>query len=691
MKCARKLTTAEDWARFLSWTLELLALGALAGTSEVSFKSFVVAGVILIVSQFFQRGLHERWIVGFLLTAIIGTFIGWRVGNMHPIVAVTHAVPIAHSFLWFAPPNARYRGWRLGMGMVELILASTLSAEAYLPLAIVVFLIVGAVALSCNFLDSELRREAPSYVDNPLPKRFIRQSLGLSLLLVASSVVIFPILPRTQTGLQMFGTPTQTGYTEGVRIENWHTFDTRQTGSVILRLYPPSDTDLMTEIYLGLLRGRVLDQFDGKEWKAADNRRLGIRPSLKANKSKAIVVDGVREPIRSDVMPVPYGTSEVSVSFGTYKVAASRSSMSEWVGLGSTNRRTEFSFEVHPNDLTYLRDFREIDRPLAIHSKVPAEVATDAMKREAAKIFAGTKTTNDKIQRVMAYFANSRFTVGESGEELQSTQNPNLRKLSGLEEFLFVRRAGHCEWFASAAAVLLRLDGAPTRMIAGFRLGKAQVGGVLTVRNSDAHAWIEVWHPERGWVPLDPTPRLVSSSPFEFFSDAYDLVSAYWFKYVVSYDMGDFSMEMARSLRQGLNFSRFQEASLDTIHERKGVILWIVGVLLAFGATVFLVLRIWFPQVFSIRWRVSEGPPALRRERLRMEKLLKRHRLPDLEESHRVIYSIKGVQAGDLYSEWLGLYQTARFGRASVQESSSINVAQQLSNQYIRFKRSVTN
>ncbi len=75
-----------------------------------------------------------------------------------------------------------------------------------------------------------------------------------------------------------------------------------------------------------------------------------------------------------------------------------------------------------------------------------------------------------------------------------------------LAEFLFEKRQGYCEYFASAAALLLRLQGVPTRYVKGLQVGEAQrVGQHFLLRESDAHAWVDVRLPQ-GWVEVDPTP-----------------------------------------------------------------------------------------------------------------------------------------------------------------------------------------
>ena len=77
-----------------------------------------------------------------------------------------------------------------------------------------------------------------------------------------------------------------------------------------------------------------------------------------------------------------------------------------------------------------------------------------------------------------------------------------------MAEFLFEKKAGYCEYFASAAVLLLRLQGVPARFVKGLSVGPQtdQGGGLHVVRDSDAHAWVEAWIPGEGWVEADPTP-----------------------------------------------------------------------------------------------------------------------------------------------------------------------------------------
>src|SRR5699024_1231471 len=106
----------------------------------------------------------------------------------------------------------------------------------------------------------------------------------------------------------------------------------------------------------------------------------------------------------------------------------------------------------------------------------------------------------------------------------------DLPKTTGepVEDFLFNTQRGHCEYFASSAVLMLRSIGVPARMVNGFLGGTwNDVGDYLTVRQGDAHAWVEVFVPKLGWIPFDPTPPLeisfsARSGFFLFLSDFHD-------------------------------------------------------------------------------------------------------------------------------------------------------------------------
>jgi len=113
---------------------------------------------------------------------------------------------------------------------------------------------------------------------------------------------------------------------------------------------------------------------------------------------------------------------------------------------------------------------------------------------------------------------------------------------SALDEFLFERKEGHCEYFASAMAVLLRVNGIPSRVITGFASTEwNDLGQYMVVRQTHAHSWVEAYIPGLGWKVYDPTPpdpTAVSNSS-NILARRIDLMRLYWQRYVIRYSMQD--------------------------------------------------------------------------------------------------------------------------------------------------------
>jgi len=109
-----------------------------------------------------------------------------------------------------------------------------------------------------------------------------------------------------------------------------------------------------------------------------------------------------------------------------------------------------------------------------------------------------------------------------------------------LAYFLFSRKKGHCEYFASAMAVMLRSLGIPARLATGFQSGVYNsISDLWLVRASDAHSWVEAWIPGHGWTTFDPTPPDPNSQTFSLLSrmELYlDAAETFWQQWVVGYD-----------------------------------------------------------------------------------------------------------------------------------------------------------
>ena len=112
-------------------------------------------------------------------------------------------------------------------------------------------------------------------------------------------------------------------------------------------------------------------------------------------------------------------------------------------------------------------------------------------------IAAATTVPARRLERVLDFMR---------AQQLIYTLQPPLTSRHVADEFLFDTRRGFCEHFSAAFAILMRAAGVPTRVVTGYQGGERNpVDDTWVIRQSDAHAWTEVWLPERGWVRIDPT------------------------------------------------------------------------------------------------------------------------------------------------------------------------------------------
>lgn len=178
-----------------------------------------------------------------------------------------------------------------------------------------------------------------------------------------------------------------------------------------------------------------------------------------------------------------------------------------------------------------------------------------------------------------------------------------------LSDFLFRVRAGHCEYFATAMAVMLRTQGVAARVVNGFLPGEYnEAAGAYTVRQSDAHSWIEVYFPQtNSWVTFDPTPpagrtarvRTGLAAQLSKYTEALELM---WFQYVVGYDKQE-QHSLATSLRKELVDLR--RSSLNTLDGARSALPSVLRPVLlgVAGPSALIMIALLVRRVRHLGWR----------------------------------------------------------------------------------------
>ena len=141
--------------------------------------------------------------------------------------------------------------------------------------------------------------------------------------------------------------------------------------------------------------------------------------------------------------------------------------------------------------------FNTSEDPAILRRNLILPAGQNRQTRELAQRWRDSEKTPDAIiQKALSLFAS----------EFYYTLRPPLLGENGIDQFLFESKRGFCEHYAAAFVVLMRGAGLPARVVSGYQGGERNpVDGYLVVRQSDAHAWAEVWLEGRGWVRIDPT------------------------------------------------------------------------------------------------------------------------------------------------------------------------------------------
>lgn len=167
--------------------------------------------------------------------------------------------------------------------------------------------------------------------------------------------------------------------------------------------------------------------------------------------------------------------------------------------LSPTPVRIRMRYEVSSNlDYTLAENLSDRDRGLA--QQIPDDENPRSI--ELAKTW-NKQSPEAIVQSVLTMFRQESFVY---------TLSPPILGLNPIDDFLFNTKRGFCEHYASSFVYLMRAAGVPARVVTGYQGGDINpVGNYLIVRQSDAHAWAEVWLQGRGWVRVDPTAAVAPS------------------------------------------------------------------------------------------------------------------------------------------------------------------------------------
>ncbi len=427
----------------------------------------------------------------------------------------------------------------------------------------------------------QLRPRGLRAVEKALMKVTVAVALGI---VVVASILFF-LIPRYRTGyLTGLGVQAEnvTGFSENVNLGDIRKI--KRSNIVVMRVRVESSP----RQFQGLKwRGVGLSSFDGQNWFNDNTDRI---PVLPASGERFVLpppegwLNRPRHPLRyrvllssisTDVLFAAAVPREVSGRLHLISLDETRSlhnpqheyaagaviyEMVSDTGLPSPAELRRASAEYLPEiRLLYLR-LPQLDPRVAALARQVTAPATNNYDRALA------------IQNYLR--DNFGYTLDP----------PGIEPADPIGSFLFKSKQGYCEYFATAMALMLRTMDIPSRLVNGFQTGSYnRVGKDFVVRARDAHTWVEVYFPQYGWIPFDPTPadpKADAGGNWGALDNYLDALNVFWNEWIINYDFSH-QVQLARELeRDSRQFQQEVRNRFERLERR--------GVRMAYGAEEWL-------------------------------------------------------------------------------------------------------
>jgi protein-glutamine gamma-glutamyltransferase len=430
---------------------------------------------------------------------------------------------------------------------------------------------------------------------------FFATTGAVAVLVLLGSSLVFAMVPRVGIGFILGGVRRQVGiagFTDEVKL-GMHGVISTDNQTVVLRAQVPSIADIRDErgrdrTISGLYwRGTVYDTYEKGQWLRSREdktrtvlslaqsptdlarsylvsdpfeipRVFGRKAATQGAIEQDVEIVALTHPVAFAIdhpvlfeLPQPAAGSFTAVdleprwadevSLRMFRVNPvnpfdRRQAMTEFLGA----RYRVFSRDASRAPRTSFTTEQLVPGTLDNYLRVP-ESFTNRVSALAKEITIGQRTPTAKVQAVVSWLQRTHgYTTDLKRDE---------RVADPLEDFLFVEKAGHCEYFASAAAILLRLSGVPTRYVNGFLGGEwNDLRKAITVRENRAHSWVEAYLGPEGWVRVDATPALVRDARMGAFRQFLDTAELFWGRWVVEYSASQ-QLLLAQRLGQRLGLS----------------------------------------------------------------------------------------------------------------------------------------
>ncbi|MGA2356850.1 MAG: DUF3488 and transglutaminase-like domain-containing protein [Terriglobales bacterium] len=557
------ITTAAAIERYFTVALYLLVLtgfGVLASTGGLDLPAVTLVGMALILRGYqlvTQRVsvISERWTNVLTLLYVFVYLLDYFFISRGFLGATVHLALFVMVVRLFSLRGTRDHYMIAGLSFAMVLAASVLTVGSVFLFSFAIFLLVAII----TFVLMEMRHSLSENVapaDDPrstvagtgsagnadsnqrMASALLAIAPALMLMVLAGSFLIFFLLPRVSSRYLSAYAPTSdvsTGFSD--RVQLGRIGQIQQSSVVVMHIEIQDD---MQGAYDLKWRGIALSNFDGKAW-TNSYEQTPLRPSSDGSfrlAPFAATRDAfARRSIHYHVLMEPLGTNVFFLAGRAQSLTGNFRQVS--MDAGGSVYDLDADHPINRYEAESLLSEPDSDE-LRLAANVPPRGMEQYLKlppldRRIAKlaedITANAPSNYDKAVAIERYLSTHFGYTLELPSRLPSDP---------LANFLFERKKGHCEYFASSMAVMLRSLRIPTRIVTGFRGGEFNdLTGQYVVRARDAHSWVEAYFPGSGWVSFDPTPAgtLPTRTGWSRMQLYVDAAASFWREWIVNYDV----------------------------------------------------------------------------------------------------------------------------------------------------------
>lgn len=504
-------------ARVPLLTAQIVLLSLLSTGRSAAFVAVVALGSVLLASRFVatrwflrrplrseaRRALALLWMFGLwglLLWALL-------LRGVEPVLLLPAGIM---AFLWFILDEEPSTASNMLLAGLVTLTGLIVGASSLLPAAVEITsfsLVAGLVLLALTWSSRSEQARRARVVHTATRRTWSVPKIAFLAAISGAITFWMPLRDRSAEGspnddgsMARQALERVTGFTTSVRLGQLG--DIKKSDAVALEIIAETlgdgggvwtlDGGAAFEVE-PLWRGAIYTEFDGVSWRAAE--RGGHEPRLSRLPRREW-----EQRVRQSIRAAPR-TSEHLFALAPVATVSSGCELDGYGGVRTVDVDSDtVNYQVESRVLTRsARDSIGERRALHPNPDYSSTAGISTPVRDLAREWAKeTRTDLDRVEIIEQELrsGNFRYTL----EDVNAGQAP-------IETFLFKTLAGHCEYFASAMVLCLRSLGIPSRLAGGYRGGTySERFRMIRVQERNAHAWVEVYFEELGWIAFDPTP-----------------------------------------------------------------------------------------------------------------------------------------------------------------------------------------